>query len=265
MEASLSKDERQRLAALSSATANVLLALFVLAVALPLVPLRLADPFWQLAFTSAFCTNGFLALLAVLLLHLAAALEPQSVRHQARLLLVRRCSRTVMLGFLLLIPLQGLAALRGLEAAKSLAYRAGSVQEDRLAQFRQAVERSGTIAELQGQLAAIQAPALSPADQRQGLPALKADLLSQIRTQETSLRKQAGRRVPIEMLIKESLRLLLLAPLLAMAFAVSARRTAPPWFFGPSQSDDLTAEKSGGPPQPCLRSFGFIDPASLQA
>ena len=68
MEASLSKDERQRLAALSSATANVLLALFVLAVALPLVPLRLADPFWQLAFTSAFCTNGFLALLAVLLL-----------------------------------------------------------------------------------------------------------------------------------------------------------------------------------------------------
>ena len=97
-----------------------------------------------------------------------------------------------MLGFLLLIPLQGLAALRGLEAAKSLAYRAGMVQEDRLAQFRQALERSGTIAELQGQLAAIQAPALSPADQRQGLPALKADLLSQIRTQETSLRKQAG-------------------------------------------------------------------------
>ena len=56
--------------------------------------------------------------------HLAAALEPQSVRHQARLLLVRRCSRTVMLGFLLLIPQQGLAALRGLEAAKSLDYRA---------------------------------------------------------------------------------------------------------------------------------------------
>ncbi len=34
---------------------------------LPLLPLKLADPFWLLAFTAALCTNGFLALLAVLL------------------------------------------------------------------------------------------------------------------------------------------------------------------------------------------------------
>ncbi len=133
-----------------------------------------------------------------------------------------------MAGFLLLLPLQGLAAWRGLEAAQSLAYRAGRVQQARLAQFRQAVERSATIAELQSQLASIQAPPLSAADQRQGLPALKADLLSQIKTQETSLLKQAGPRVPIEVLIKDSLRVLLLAPLLAMGFAVSARRSTPP-------------------------------------
>jgi len=75
---------------------------------------------------------------------------------------------------LLFLPLQGLAAWRGLEVAQSLAYRAGRVQQARLAQFRQAVERSATIAELQGQLAAIQVPPLSAADQRQGLPALKA-------------------------------------------------------------------------------------------
>jgi hypothetical protein len=215
------------LAGLAAATANGLLVMFVLAVALPLLPAKLADPFWLLAFTGAFCTNGFLALLAVLLLHMAAALEPQSMWHQARRLLVRRCSRAVVLGFLLLIPLQGLAAWRGLEAAQSLSYRAGRVQQARLAQFRQAVERSGTIAELQNQLAAIQAPPLSAADQRQGLPALKADLLSQIKAQETSLLKQAGPRVPIDVLIKDSLRVLLLAPLLAMGFAVSARRSTP--------------------------------------
>ena len=45
------------------------------------------------------------------------------------------------------------------------------MQQARLAQFRQAVERSATIAELQNQLAAIQAPPLSAADQRLGLPA----------------------------------------------------------------------------------------------
>jgi hypothetical protein len=90
----LSKGERQRLAGLA-ATANNLLVLFVLAVALPLLPAKLADPFWLLAFTGAFCTNGFLALLAVLLLHMAAALQPQSMWHQARRLLVRRCSRSL--------------------------------------------------------------------------------------------------------------------------------------------------------------------------
>ncbi|MFZ9753039.1 MAG: hypothetical protein ACO3B3_05740 [Cyanobium sp.] len=226
MEGSLSNGERQRLAALAAATANGLLVMFVLAVALPLLPPKLADPFWLLAFTGAFCSNGFLALLAVLLLHLAVALEPGSRRYQARRLLVRRCSRLVMVGFLLLLPLQGLAAWRGMEAAQSLSYRAGRVQQARLAQFRQAVERSSSIAELQNQLAAIQAPPLSPADQRLSLPALKADLLTQIKTQESSLLRQAGPRVPVEVLLRDSLRVVLLAPLLALAFSVSARRSS---------------------------------------
>ena len=85
------------------------------------------------------------------------------------------------------------------------------------------MERSGTIAELQNQLAAIQAPPLSAADQRLGLPALKADLLSHIKAQESNLLKQAGPQSPTDELLKDSL----LAPLLAMGFAVSARRTTP--------------------------------------
>ena len=64
MEGSLYEGERQRLAGLAAATANGLLVMFVLAVALPLIPPKLADPFWLLAFTGAFCSNGFLALLA---------------------------------------------------------------------------------------------------------------------------------------------------------------------------------------------------------
>ena len=142
MQGSLSNGKRQRLAALAAATANALLVMFVLAVALPLLPPKLADPFWLLAWTGAFCTNGFLA---VLLLQVAAALERGSRRYQARRLLVRRTSRLVMVGFLLLLPLQGLAAWRGMEAAQSLSYRAGREQQARLAQFRQAVERSATM------------------------------------------------------------------------------------------------------------------------
>ena len=158
VEGSLSEGERQLLARLAAATAHGVLALFVLAVALSLLPAKLAGPFWLLASTGVFYTNGFLALLSVLLLlPMAAALKPQSVWHQSRRLL--------------LLPLQGLAAWRGLEVAQSLAYRAGRVQQARLAQFRQAVERSATIAELQNQLTAIQAPPFSAADQRLGLPA----------------------------------------------------------------------------------------------
>ncbi len=67
MEGSLPKGERQRLAALAAAATNGLLAMFVLAVALPLLPPKLADSFWLLAFTGTFCTIGFLAVLAVLL------------------------------------------------------------------------------------------------------------------------------------------------------------------------------------------------------
>jgi len=46
VEVSLSVGERQRLASLLAAMANVLLLMFVLAVSLPLIPLKLADPFW---------------------------------------------------------------------------------------------------------------------------------------------------------------------------------------------------------------------------
>jgi hypothetical protein len=50
---SLSEGERQRLAALFAATANALLVMFVLAVALRLLAAKLPDPFWLLASTGA--------------------------------------------------------------------------------------------------------------------------------------------------------------------------------------------------------------------
>jgi len=50
---SLSEGERQRLAALAAGTANWLLVMFVMAVALPLLPAKLADLFWLFASTGA--------------------------------------------------------------------------------------------------------------------------------------------------------------------------------------------------------------------
>ena len=78
----------QRLASLLAATASLLLLVFALAVALPLLPLQLLDPFWQLAFTGTLCSNGYLALLAVLLLNLAAAFDAEPEWLQGRRQLV---------------------------------------------------------------------------------------------------------------------------------------------------------------------------------
>lgn len=181
---SLSVGERQRLASLLTAVANVLLVMFVLAVALPLLPLKLADPFWELAFTSALCTSGFLALLAVLLVHLAAALLPEADWLVARRQLVGGFCRWVALAFLLLIPLQGMAAWRALEWAGA-AESGGSRQElARIAQFSQAVVSANSVVALQANLAAIQAPPLGVQDQRQSLVGLKADMLRQLQVAE---------------------------------------------------------------------------------
>jgi len=53
---------------------------------LPLLPPKLVDPFWQLAFCSALCSNGFLALLAVLLVNLSRRAETLAWRQEQELL-----------------------------------------------------------------------------------------------------------------------------------------------------------------------------------
>jgi hypothetical protein len=225
VEFSLSPLERQRLAALLAAAATLLLLVFVLAVALPLLPPRLLDPLWQLAFTAALTGNGFLALLAVLLINLAAALEPEAEWLLGRRQLVGSLCRWVALAFLLLIPLQGLAAWRALDWAGVAASRGASQGLQRIAQFRQAVVSANSVAALQANLAAIQAPPLGPRDQSQGLAVIKAGLLGQLQVVE----QQAlpGKSLDPARLIalgKDTLKAVLLSLGLALGFAAAAQR-----------------------------------------
>ena len=239
MEVSLSVGERQRLASLLAAVANVLLLMFVLAVALPLLPLKLADPFWQLAFTGVLCSNGFLALLAVLLLNLAAALLPQADWLLGRRQLVGSLCRWVALAYLLLIPLQGLAAWRALDWAGAAESRGARQELQRIAQFRQAVVSANSLAALQVNLAAIQAPPLGSVDQSQSLAAIKSGLLAQLQTVEQRARATRGGQLavgsgslpgkaldPAKLLAlgKDCLRVVLLSLGFALAFAAAAQR-----------------------------------------
>ena len=180
----------QRLASLLAATASLLLLVFVLAVALPLLPPQLLDPFWQLAFTGTLCSNGYLALLAVLLLNLAAALDGEAQWLQGRRQLVAGLCRWVVFAFLLLIPLQGLATWRALDWSSAVQAREARQELQRITVFRQAVSRAESVAALQANLAAIQAPPLGPDDQRQSLAALKRSMLAQLQVAEQRAERQ---------------------------------------------------------------------------
>jgi len=239
VESSLSPLERQRLASLLAAVATLLLLFFALAVALPLLPPKLGDPFWQLSFTAALCSNSFLALLAVLLLNLAAALVPEAEWLLGRRQLVGGLCRWVAFAFLLLIPLQGLAAWRALDWAGAAESRDARQELARIAQFRQAVVSADSVAALQVNLAAIQAPPLGSVDQSQSLAAIKSGLLAQLQAVEQRAKATSGGQVadgsgsvpgkaldPAKLLAlgKDCLRVVLLSLGFASAFAAAAQR-----------------------------------------
>ncbi len=149
--------------------------------------------------------------------------------------LVGGLCRWVALAFALLIPLQGLAAWRALDWAGAAESRSASQSLQRIAQFRQAVVSANSVAALQANLAAIQAPPLGPQDQRQELAAIKAGLLAQLQVAEQQARTAAAkagvaaslngpgsnRLLP---LLRDTLRVVLLSLGLAFAFAAAAQR-----------------------------------------
>ena len=86
--------------------AFVLLVVFAATVLNAALPLRLLDPRWLQGLIQVLLSQGFLPLMALVLLQLAAVLNPESGRLRRR---GDRCSRLALvtaLGFVLLIPLQ---------------------------------------------------------------------------------------------------------------------------------------------------------------
>lgn len=147
--------------------------------------------------------------------------------------------RWVALAYLLLVPLQGLAAWRALDWAGAAESRGARQELARIAQFRQAVVSANSIAALQANLAAIQAPPLGSVDQSQSLAVLKTSLLSQLQAVEQRARASSGDQAagasgslpgkaldPAKLIAlgKDCLRVVLLSLGLALAFAAAAQR-----------------------------------------
>ncbi len=214
------------LARILAAASTTFLLIFLLAVLAALLPLRIGDPAWQLGLTGSLVNNGGFALISLVLVHLAAYLDPSNGRWQARSAGFRHLAIAATLGFLLIIPLQGFATWKALAAAQSQrSIQLGQVGQ-RFDALRQAIRKAPTIEALKGNLQELRGPALQPADLAQPLPQLRSQLLGAIDQAQSSMEAQIPAIAPERGwgLIKESVRIALSALAFAFSFGVASRR-----------------------------------------
>jgi hypothetical protein len=99
--------------------AILLFVLFLVGILGSAWPVRLLDPLWLQAVGDKLLASGAIAMVAAVLLLLARLIDPRSRTIEGRVVLMRRLSIWIALGFLLLIPLQiysGISLLRRFRA-----------------------------------------------------------------------------------------------------------------------------------------------------
>lgn len=161
-----------------------LLSLYVVVVLAAILPTALLDPAWQLRFTNALIVNGFLALLGLALVHLAAYLDPANPHLGRRRNDFATWALIPVLGFLLLIPLQGYAVWRGIGTAKMEQNNQLRQVTGRISALREAINTSTNTQDLQRRWQALKAPPLRPTDLTQPWPQLRNGLLESLEQME---------------------------------------------------------------------------------
>ena len=207
--------------------ALALLAFFVATVLNGALPLRLLDPTWLEGMVQLLLSQAFLALIALVLLHLAVVLNPESLRLRKRRDRYARFALAAALGYLLLIPLH-------LGATWGILYRqnASGQEQQRLqgqaviGQLRQAITASTSHQDLAQRLAAlpIRQREASPADLALPFPQRQRNLLEGLARSEVQLTSVASTPPPIPLaaLGQAALRVIPSALALAGGFAALA-------------------------------------------
>lgn len=159
-----------------SVVALVLFVLFGTVVSGVILPFQPLDSAWQLRMAAALINGASFPLVGLALLHLAAELDPADPLLRKRW---RRCSRLAVivgLGFLLLIPVIGVAGLRESHTISNAQTSRISGAERKLISLRQAVAVARSSGDLNRRLQRLDGPVLGPADIAQPLPLLKAQV-----------------------------------------------------------------------------------------
>lgn len=155
-----------------SVVALMLFVLFAALVAGALWPVQLLNPLWQLRMAGSLVNGAPFALLGLALLQIAVELGPHDPRLKGRQRLCSQLAVAVALGFLLLVPLMGVAGLQQSRSTTSAQNSRINGAERRLVALRQAVASATSNQEVNQRLQRLQGPVLGPADLAQPLPLL---------------------------------------------------------------------------------------------
>lgn len=213
----------------------LLLAYLVLVVGGAL-PLQLLSPAWQVGLTGALIDNAPIALLGLVLLHLAAFFDPEDEKLQQRVFWLARLSILASLGFLLLIPLRAYNLFALSEVAGNAQERRLTQANTRLNDLRNAVRTSSTKEQLLARLKALNAPPLPPALQILPLDAIRADMNRSFDRMAAALkqrRQQPRQPRPVSRtrLVLANVRQMIASFIFAVAFAAAGQRSTSPFTF----------------------------------
>ena len=202
----------------------VALVLFASLVAGALCPLQLLNPLWQLRLAGSLINGAPFALLGLALLQIAVELGPHDPLLQRRQRLCSQLAVAAALGFLLLVPLQGVAGLQQSRSTTSAQSSRISGAERRLVALRQAVASANSNQEVNQRLQRLQGPVLGPADLAQPLPLLKAQVAAVLDQAALQIARQRQAAPPTNpwRLLPELLRNGIACLALALGFAALA-------------------------------------------
>ena len=204
----------------------VLIVLFLTILSTSLLPVRLLDAAWQLRVGGALINASPFPLIGLVLLHVAASLDPQDPLLLQRRRLAAQLAAAVAIGYLLLAPLLATANLQR-QHSQALASSSGLRRAtERLQQMHQVVSSASSIPELEQRLAPLDGPRLDAADRTLPLPVLRsriASLLDQAAARLERARSSAPPASPWA-LVGDIVRTSVACLALAAGFAGLARR-----------------------------------------
>ena len=155
------------------ASSYALFAIFVVVVCFDSFPVRLLDPAWIITASYTFANSVSIPVAGVGLAHVAAALAPLDTTIEQRRRLISRLSALAALGFLLILPLLGFAAWRGISNVKLGAKLQTAAFNREAGKLLRAIDQSSSPQDLQKKMAALQGPQINDRDLARPLSDLK--------------------------------------------------------------------------------------------